>query len=175
MRGLALGPGWESIPSTTQWAQDRHQDQTKLGPSRASPYPMGAEAPGLSQERWDPTAERPRLAPARPAFGRLNPPEHWRHPGGSNADSARNHPGNKTGQSAVFAQASCRSAGSPRDWSHQIPWQNSTQPPVDQPRNVAVPRRSIQQAGIEPSRENLINSFCQRFQRQTAFKRTKKR
>ena len=56
MREVALGPGRESIPSTTQWAQDRHQDQTKLGPSRASPQPAGAEAPGLSQEQWHPMA-----------------------------------------------------------------------------------------------------------------------
>ena len=55
MRRLALSPGQESIPSTTQWAKDRHQDQTKLGPSRASPQPAGAEAPGLSQDRWHPT------------------------------------------------------------------------------------------------------------------------
>ena len=56
MRRLALGPGRESIPSTTQWAKDRHKDQTKLGPSRASPQQAGAEAPGLSQEQWHPTA-----------------------------------------------------------------------------------------------------------------------
>ena len=51
MRSLALGPGRESILSTSQMAPHQHRGQTRLVPSRSCLPMEGAEVPGLSLER----------------------------------------------------------------------------------------------------------------------------
>ena len=105
MRSLALGPGRESILSTSQMAQHQHRGQTRLVPSRSCLPMEGAEAPGLPLKQWQRAEWWPRLATGRQAFGPLNRPANWRHLGGLNAASAGNRLGSKTEQNAVSGQA----------------------------------------------------------------------